>query len=103
VSSLTLVDSDPADARAWAAAVQRFDARIARLMRAGKIPDPLPPVTGDDCSAVAAAIFPALLGDPDLVPPPGAVSTGCRPSVGDLSAAAVTRPVLARVRARLRR
>ena len=103
VRSLTLVDSDPADRRAFAAGVERLFERIGRLMRAGRIPDPLPPVTGDDCSAVAAAIFPAFLGDPDLTPPPGAVPTGCRQSVGDQAAAALTRRVLVRVRAGLRR
>jgi proline iminopeptidase len=103
VRSLTLVASDPADGPAFAAGDRRFGTRIRRLMAAGKIPDPLPPVTGDDCSAVVAAIFPAFLGNPDLVPPPGAVPTECRQSVGDQWSAALSSQVLARVRAGLHR
>jgi pimeloyl-ACP methyl ester carboxylesterase len=103
VRSLTLVDSDPADGPAFAAGDRRLAKRIGRLIAAGKIPDPLPPVTGDDCSAVIAAIFPAFLANPDLVPPPGAVPTECRQSVGDHWSAALTPPVLVRVRAGLRR
>ena len=103
VRSLTLVDSDPADGPAFAAGDRRFGKRIGHLMAAGKIPDPLPPVTGDDCSAVLAAIFPVFLGNPDLVPPTGAVPMECRQSVGDQWSAALSRRALARVRAGLRR
>jgi proline iminopeptidase len=102
VRSLTLVDSDPADARAFARGARGLGERIGTLMRQGKIPDPLPEPTDDDCSALAVAIFPAFLGDPDLVPPAGAIPTECRPSVGARQAAALSTRVLARVRAGLR-
>jgi pimeloyl-ACP methyl ester carboxylesterase len=102
VRSLTLVDADPPDLQALTAGLRRLEARISALMRAGKIPDPLPPVVGDDCSAPATAIVPVFFADPDFMPPRSLI-TECRQGVADATNAAMTNRVFARVRAGLAR
>ena len=103
VRSLTLAASEPTDPRAAAAGDRRFDRRILLLTGTGQIPDPIPPVDGDDCSAQLAAITPAFFADPDFVPQPGTVATECRQNVIDQTTNTITNDVLADVQARLGR
>jgi pimeloyl-ACP methyl ester carboxylesterase len=90
VRSLTLAASEPVDPEASQLGALRRNQRIAELMAAGKIPDPLPPIVGDDCTAWFAAFLPAFFADPDFVPPPGALEFTCRFSVLDRTFAALT-------------
>jgi len=77
VASLALVDNVPPTRTSFLAGRARFDQRIAALQGEGKIPNPVPGPSGDDCKPVLQATNPAYFADPSLPMPPPLAQTSC--------------------------
>ena len=103
VSRMVLAGALPADA----SAIPRVDLLIARrlaaLIASGVIPTPLPPVVGNDCTALASALAVASLATPTTHRPPYLPPGTCNQATKTQTRAAITAALCNAVRAHLRR
>lgn len=90
VKALGLVDAAPANGTEMAAANDRFEARLSRLVDAGTIRQPLPEVVNDDCGPQIQALLPVYFANPKFVPPPHSLDGTCTQSVTNGTFAALT-------------
>jgi len=93
VASLTLIDNLPPRSDVFAAGSARFQARIAELMAAGVVPNPIPAADGDDCTPMVLATLPAYFGDPAFPVPAEIRATHCNAHTLQSSYAASLRPL----------
>jgi pimeloyl-ACP methyl ester carboxylesterase len=70
-------------------AQQAIGARIQQLTEQGLLPNPLPPVVNDECTARNVALWPAYAGDPTSPVPQPIRETQCKQSVVDQTFAAL--------------
>jgi pimeloyl-ACP methyl ester carboxylesterase len=102
VGALVLADAEPADGAAAARGTTLLAQRIGALLASGVIPSPLPPVVGDDCSALLNAYTPAYLANPKLHVP-GLPRGACSQATSTQTNAAQTPAIRTTVLAGLRR
>jgi proline iminopeptidase len=75
--ALNLMDAEPADQKTQVMGIGRLARRIAQLQHEGLIPDPLPPVQGNSCTANSNATTPVYLANPRERQPSWLATASC--------------------------